>query len=181
MSDARQMADSYGRAFFLLTEEEGLSDSAREDVLALGKIINENKDYLKLLDTPALSSEERVGLVDSALGGLNRYLCNLVKLLAEKREAYLLPKVLDAFQREYDLSRGIERVDAITAVPMTDEQIAALGKKLSTLTGKTIIIRNTTDPTILGGVKLRYMGVQLDGSLKSRLTALEKSLRSAVV
>jgi F-type H+-transporting ATPase subunit delta len=64
---------------------------------------------------------------------------------------------------------------------MTESQIAALTAKLTALTGKTVIIRNTTDPSILGGVKLRYMGVQLDGSLKTRLTALEKSLRSAIV
>lgn len=181
MSDARQMAEGYGRAYFLLAEECGNTESARADVLTLSEVLKRDPDYTRLLDTPALPKEERIGLIDSALTGLDPYLVNLVKLLSERRAAYLLPVVLATFLAEYDRSRGIERVDAITAVPMTDGQIAALTAKLTALTGKTVIIRNTTDPTILGGVKLRYMGVQLDGSLKSRLTALEKSLRSAIV
>ena len=76
---------------------------------------------------------------------------------------------------------GIERVEAVSAVKMTDEQIEKLREKLHALTGKTIIVKNTVDPTILGGVKLRYGAVQLDGSVKSKLDAFSERLKNIII
>ena len=60
-------------------------------------------------------------------------------------------------------------------------QIKAMTAKLISLTGKKIVLKNTVDPGILGGVKLRYSGIQLDGSVKTRLDGFEKSLKSVVL
>ena len=49
------------------------------------------------------------------------------------------------------------------------------------LRSKTIILTNTVDPSILGGVKLRYLGVQLDGSVKTRLDKFEDALKNTVI
>ena len=69
----------------------------------------------------------------------------------------------------------------MTAVAMSEGQIAALKAKLIAETGKKIIIKNTVDPTILGGVKLRYSGKQIDGSVKTRLDAFSESLKNIIV
>ena len=53
--------------------------------------------------------------------------------------------------------------------------------KLELQTGKHIFIENIVDASILGGVTLRYGGVQIDGSVKARLESLEKSLKGLVV
>ena len=171
----------YGRALFLLTEEVGSTEKVREDVTVLLAVLKENPDFVNLLDTPAVSKDERLGVVDAALSTLDGNLANLVKILAERREAHSLPKVLDAYLAIYDEARGIERVEAVSVAPLTAEQTARLKEKLEKITGKQIIIKNTCDPSILGGMKLRYMGIQLDGSVKTRLDAFEKSLRSVIV
>ena len=85
------------------------------------------------------------------------------------------------FSALYDKSRGIEHVEAVTAVAMTDAQISKMAEKLSAMTGKTVVIKNTVAPEILGGVKLRYSGTQLDGSVKTRLDSFEKSLKNTVI
>lgn len=174
-------AIEYGRALFLLTEEVGSTEKVREDVTVLIAAIKENPDIIKLLDTPAVSKAERLSVIDKILATLDVNLCSLVKMLAEKREAHSLIKVLEAYLAVYDESRGIERVEAVTAIPLSDEQSERLRKRLEKKTGKTIVITNTVDPTILGGIKLRYMGIQLDGSLKSRLDSFEKVLTETII
>ena len=181
MSNRGDAALEYAKAYFMLTEELSLSEVAREDMLVLRGVLEKEERYLSMLDTPALSKEERLSLIDGALGSLDGYLVNLIKILAEKRFSYLLPDVIEAYLALYDESRGVIRVEAITAVAMTEEQTKRLAEKLSRSTGKTVIISNTIDPGTLGGVKLRYMGIQLDGSLKTRLDGLAKGLRSTVV
>ena len=174
-------AVEYGRALFMLTEEVGNTEKVREDVRILLAVLKENPDLVNLLDTPAVSKDERLGVIDAALASLDENLTNLVKILAERREAHSLPKVLDAYLAIYDEARGIERVEAVTAVPLTDGQTERLKAKLEKQTGKTVIIKNTVDPAILGGIKLRYMGIQLDGSLKSRLDSFERVLTDMII
>ncbi len=174
-------AVEYGRALFLLTEEVGSTEKVREDVIVLLAAIKENPDVIKLLDTPAVSKAERLSVVDTILTTLDVNLCSLVKMLAEKREAHSLTRVLSAYLSVYDESRGIERVEVITAIPLTDGQSERLRERLEKKTGKTVVITNTVDPKILGGMKLRYMGIQLDGSLKTRLDGFEKSLTDMII
>ena len=57
----------------------------------------------------------------------------------------------------------------------------AIAKKLSDMTGKKVIVKNTVDPEILGGIKLRYLGTQIDGSIKTRLDGFAEGLKNIVI
>lgn len=181
MAYTNSNAKSFGDALFSLAEELGHTEEIMADLATVACALDENPDYFKLLDTPALSREERVGLIDEAFGSLNANLVNLLKILVERREAYLLYAIKEEFGSAYDISRGIERVEAVSAISMSDEQKEKLTLKLEKITGKKIIVKNTVDPSILGGMKLRYMGKQIDGSLKTKLDSLEKSLKELVI
>ena len=175
------VAAEYGKALFLLAEEEGLTESVRSDVLVLKGVLKQNPETSALMDTPAIPKEERLAVIDRAFGGLNGLLVNTAKLLAERHTFYLLPSVLDVFLSQYDTSFGIERAEVISARALTEEQLSRLRERLERETGKTIIINAVCDPSILGGVKLRYMGKQLDGSVRARLDRLERQLADTVV
>ena len=171
----------YGKALFMLTEERGTTDAALADVMAADAIFKENPSYVKLLDTPAIQKAEKLALCDEAFGGLDGDVRNLIKILCEKHSVHTFREIAHSYLTLYNESRGIVEVEAVTAVKMTDEQIARLRDKLTKETGKTIIINNTISPEILGGVKLRYLGRQLDGSVKTRLDKFEASLKNTVI
>lgn len=171
----------YAKALFLLTEEDGITDAALSDVETVKTLLSENPAYRNLLDTPALSKEERLGLIDEAFTSLSAHVKNLLKILCEKHAIFSFTKIAVDYSALVDEARGIERVEAVSAVKMSDGQLSALKEKLESITGKTVIIRNTVDTSIIGGMKLRYAGLQLDGSLKSRLDSFEKALGNVVI
>ena len=174
-------AIGYGKALFLVSEEDGSTEKVMNDIKVARAVFSKNPDYAKLLNTPALPKSERVYLVDKAFSSLDLSLVNLIKILTEKRLANEFCAIADAYLALYDESRGIERVEAVTAVPLTPEQEKALAKRLGDATGKTVIVKNTVDASILGGVKLRYSGFQLDGTIKTRLDKFEDALRNTIV
>ena len=47
-------ASEYGKALFMLSEEEGKTESALAEIKAVADILKKNPEYIKLLDTPAL-------------------------------------------------------------------------------------------------------------------------------
>ena len=174
-------ANEYGKALFLITEEDGTTEKVISDVKVARAVFLSNPDYATLLDTPSLPKDERVALVDKAFSGIDESLKNLIKLVTEKRLAHEICKIFDTYLDLYDESRGILRVEAVTAYSLTKSQESALIKKLSHMTGKTIIVKNSVDPAVLGGMKLRYSGIQLDGSIKTRLDRFETALRETIV
>lgn len=174
-------ASEYGKALFLLSEEEGKTELALEDIRLIKEAMSKHPTYETLLDTPALPVETKLGLIDEAFAGIDANVKNLLKILCAKHATHDMPKVATAFEALYDEARGNLRVEAITAIPMSKKQLGAMQKKLELQTGKHIFIENIVDASILGGVTLRYGGVQIDGSVKARLESLEKSLKGLVV
>lgn len=173
--------NEYGRALFLLAKEEGAIEKIKCDTQTAADVLKNNPRYITLLDTPALSKEERLALADEAFGALHPTLKNLIKILTEKRLVYSFGDVCSTYLDMYNEEMGIEEVEAITAIPMSDAQKENMRAKLEAHTGKKIIITNTVDPTILGGVKIRYSGRQVDGSVKARLDAFADSIKNIVI
>ena len=171
----------YAEALFSLAVEENKCDKVYEDTrIALGALEG-NGEYFSILDTPRLSIKERLGMIDSAFGSLDGHLINLIKILAEAKRAHLLVKVLREFASLYDEYRGIFNAYATSAVAMTEEQISALAAKLRAITGREPRIINTVDPSVLGGLKIRFEGKQVDGTVKGRLEDFERRLRDTVI
>ena len=177
MSNAR----NYAEALFSLSEELKISDAVLSDVTAVAEILKENSDYLKLADTPAISVPEKLSLIDGAFKELEESVLNLIKILAEKHSVYLFPEIAKEYISLYNEARGIFEAEVITSSPLSSEQSGKIKEKLEKLTGKTIIIKNTPDASVLGGIKLRYMGRELDGTLKGRLSQIEKSLKNTIL
>ncbi len=171
----------YGQALFLLTEESGISDRVSAELSVVRQVLNENPDYRKILDTPAIPTEEKCGLLDAAFAAVHPYLLNFLKIVAERRSFCLFDAAAASFSACFDESRGIERVEAVTAVPLTEKQAARMTEKLEKMLGKTVLLRNTTDPGVLGGVCLRTSTTQTDATLRSRLEALETAIRKTIV
>ena len=166
----------YGDAIYALATEENCVDEVLEGLeLAVG-VFGDNPGYLTLVQNPALSKAERLGLLDQAFEGVHKYVLHLLKLLCERSALGLTAGCLEQFKGLVYAERGILPVEVISAVPLTDTQREALTKKLAAKTGKTIELHEKLDPSVLGGVKLRYEGRELDGTAAGRLDALRHLL-----
>ena len=134
-----------------------------------------------MLDTPAISTDEKPKLIEAAFSGAHIYVSNFLKILCAKRAISQFGECLGAYRESYDESRNIMRAVAITARPMSERQIKALSDKLSGITGKNALVTNEIDEKLIGGVTLRYGGKQLDGSIRARLDELRKRLSETIV
>lgn len=171
----------YGRALFLVGEERGTLKDIYEDAETLSRVLAENGAYLRLMDTPALPTEEKCTLIDRAFGSLNADLVNFVKILTERRSLYLYERAMETYRALYDERLGILPVEVVSAVALSQKQQAALSAKLAAKTGKRIRLTNTVDKGVLGGLMLRYDGKQIDGTLAVRLEKLSEALSNIIV
>lgn len=174
-------AVDYGKALFELAAEAGASERISGELKTVTAALKGNPAYVTLLDTPAVSTEEKLSLLKEAFGAADQILLNFLCILCEKRAMHLFPACARAYEKQYDEARNILRATAITALPMNKRQQKDLREKLEKLTGKTVLLENQTDVTLIGGITLRYGGVQLDDSIRHRLDVLHRSLSDTIV
>ena len=177
-----QAGTVYGQGLYALASEEGLEDRILGELAVLETAFGENPDFCKLLASHNIPRQERTDLLEGSFRvKVHPYVLNFLKLLTDKDHIRNFPECCKAYREQYNGEKGILEVQVFTAIPLSDGQKARLTDKLTALTGKRISLLCKVDPTVLGGVRLRYDGCQVDGTLQGRLDALSKTLKNTVI
>ena len=167
----------YGGALYDLAAEEKCEDEVQQSLLAALDVLDGAPAYEKLLANPALALDTRLGLLDEAFrGGVHPYVLNFLKILCERSALGALRGCAAQYRARLYEARGILPVTAESAVALSEAQKTSLKEKLQKLTGKTVLLETAVDASLLGGVRLRYDGKELDGSAAGRLSALRNAL-----
>lgn len=166
--------ENLAKAFFELCHENGLDERVRDELSQI--LLAIDGDAARLLDCSGVSLGERQDIVREALSGAHEYTRNLILMLTEERSVGLLKKIVDIFDALYDDAHGIERVVAVSAIAMTDDQLERLRANLEKKRGKTVVLKNRVDPSLLGGVLLEFSGTQTDATISSSLGRIRGEL-----
>ncbi len=174
--------DLYGQSLYDLAAEENLTDDILGEMEAVRGIFLENPDYVALLSEPSVPRNERLQLVDEALGSsLTPYHLNFIKILIEKGLVREYSACYKRFRKSYNESHGIAEALVTTAVALDGAQLDALKEKLEKISGKKILLQQKTDPDVLGGVRVDLEGQLFDGTVKGRLSELRRKVDETVI
>ena len=177
-----ETAKMYGGSLYDLAAEEGLETRILGELDEVQQLLKQNPDYLRLLSTPSIPKKERCGLLDEALRGqVHLYVLNFLKILCEKGTLRELSGCARAYRIRYNQAHGILEATAISAVPLTEQQRAALHANLESLTGKTIDLKTKVDAKVLGGIRLDIEGTELDGTVQNRLASLRRDIAAVTL
>ena len=177
-----QAGSVYGQALYSLAHDEALTGQLLSELTVLDRCFRENPDFIRLLNSPNLSKQERCNVLDDSFRGkVHPYVLNFLKILTEKGYMKHFSDCCTAFEGQYNLDNGILPVTAITAVALTADQTRKLTDKLSRITAKQVKLLNKVDPAVLGGVRLDYDGKQLDDTVSHRMDAIRSLLKDTVL
>ena len=175
-------ATVYGQGLYALAKEESLEEAILQELDLLKAAFAEEPDFLKLLSSANISKQERLDIIDSSFRGKAQpYVLNFLKLLTEKGYIVRFTDCCEAYRNQYNEDKGILQVQAVSAVALTEGQRRQLAEKLTAITGKTIDLVCKEDKSVLGGIRLNYGGIQVDGTVQNRLQAMERQLKNTVL
>ena len=169
-------ARRYAQAVFELALENRELEKWFDDLTLLSDSVS-NQEFLDFLSQPRVTSEEKIRVVRDALGdSVGPLALNLMSLLATKNIAHILPGITDQYQELLDAQQGIERAEAVTAIPLDDDEQRRVTEMLSAVSGKDVRLTTRVDAEILGGMIIRIDDRVMDGSTRSRLQAMRREL-----
>lgn len=177
-----EVGSVYGEALYTLAREEGLCEAIWDELKVLDRSFRQEPEFLKLLSAPNLPKAERCRILDDSFRGrIQPYILNFLKILTEKGYVRHFSDCCEAYRGLYNQDNGILPVTAVSAVPLNEQQTAALAEKLNRITGKRVELENKVDPAVLGGLRLDYDGKRVDDTVSHRLDAVRNMLKNTVL
>lgn len=178
-----QAGSVYGQALYDLALSEDLSKTIADQLYVLDHCFSQVEPaFLKLLSSPNVTKQERCQILDDSFRGkVHPYVLNFLKILTEKGYIRHFTHCVATYRDCYYRDNNILAVDAVTAIPLNTAQLKRLTQKLTSITGKSIILQNHIDPSVLGGIRLDYDGKRLDDTVSHRLESVRSMLKNTVL
>lgn len=178
----KSVARRYAEAFFSIARESNKIDEYQAELEIVIQAIDEvegMKEYLAHLLVPAKAKKELIQKIFAEQ--ISTMTMNFLLMVIDKRrESYL-----EAIYKEYvdmaDESRDIKKAELFAAREVPEQELEELAQKLSSSTGKKVILKLTVDPSLLGGVKIRMGDQIVDGTVAKKLQMLKENLKQAKI
>ena len=173
------VARRYATALVELTSEAGSLESVEKDLGTLARVLENTPELKSALNNPAFKVQERKAVLDQVLGklGAHEHTRNFVFVLNDRNRLVAFDAILEAFSTQYDERMGRVRAQITSAKPLDDASIETLRKHLQTITkAKSVVVSQTVDPNLIGGIVTRIGDLVLDGSVRTQLKLLRERL-----
>lgn len=178
-SDLSRVASHYAQALFELAEKEGKIDRVLGDLSTVNMTLNSDPEFEKLMKHPGIPSVEKKQLVVNLFKDkCDDLTLRLVEMLCDRRRLEVLPEVEVSYKQLLREKKGIVVGTLVSAEPLDEGQRAHLESQLRQKLGKQLELNVEVDKSLLGGFVLKLSDQVIDGSLKGRLQAIERSLLS---
>ena len=171
------VTSNYTNVLFDLAMEEDHPEEISEELATIAAILEQNPEYKIFLTSPQIAKEDKIRSVDKIFGDqIEKTTKNFIKVLIENGRSAYLPEVAKVYKKLLREHLGIVYVEAITAVPMDEDQKQRLIEKLEQRLHQRVELNNLMDENIIGGMKIRVGEKSLDASVSSRLRTLQSEL-----
>ncbi len=171
-------AKRYAEAAYLIAREDGTEEAWAEGLRAMSAAYAYPEAAAFLLSS-RVAPKDKQALVEKSLEGVPKEVLSLALILLRRGRTALGPGIAEAYQELLDEARGVSHATVTTAVPLSDEELAAVQKKLAEIAGGEVIVKTEVAEEILGGVVVRIGDRLIDGSTRNRLQALKEQLAGA--
>lgn len=175
---AKLVSKTYGDALFSLAAEENRVNEFAEEVTAVQTVLEENRDFNKILVHPEIPKEQKLRLVENVFKGrVSDDLTGFLRIVVTKGRYKDLPAIFAYFSakvKEYNKT-GVAEV--VSAVPLNGEQQKKIEQKLlDTTRYEKMEIAYKVDEDVIGGLRIRIGDRVVDSTIRSRLNKLTGSL-----
>ena len=177
------LAHIYARSLYELAEQAG----GRDKIVEVGEEIDQIRELARgdsafgeLLASPIIDGARRGASLRRIFDGkVTDLTLRFLLVLNVKGRLGRLESIGDAYERLVHDAFGRVEVDLYTATPVGPEQLESIKQRIESAIGKEPVLYTYTDPSMIGGLKLRIGDQLIDGSVNNRLRRLRYSLTSS--
>lgn len=171
----RSIARRYAREAFEVAESSRDIERWQNDLRTIASVLasSDLKEYLK---SPAVPFPPKREVLDEALAAVGPLSRNFAYTIVANNRVDETPAIVAEFDRLARERAGVAIAQVTTAIPLGERELASVARRLGEITDQRVMVESSVDPAIIGGIIARIGDREIDGSVRTRLTALRRQL-----
>lgn len=182
-SQADALAQVYARSLFQLAEEAGGRDKIAEvgqELEQVCELARGDRAFREFLASPVIDQARRSTSLRTMFNGrVTDLTLRFLLVLNDKGRLGHLEAINTAYDQLVQEEFGRVEVDVFTPAPLGGEAMSMIASRIQSTLGREPVLHQYSDPTMLGGIRLRIGDQLIDGSVSSRLRRLRQELLTA--
>jgi F-type H+-transporting ATPase subunit delta len=174
---AQGVAEAYAKALIQATEAAGKSEAVVAELDSwIDDVLAKNPKLDRLFASQVVEAEAKFAMIDRALPKAEPLFVKFLKVLASHARLEVIRPVRDQAHKLLDKLRSRTEANVVSAAPLDPKQSAAIKARLLATYGGEIVLVESVDPSIIGGVIVRVGDRVVDASLATSLARLKEQL-----
>ncbi len=170
-------ATAYAQAAIELAADAGKLLEVGEELAQVAQLVREDGLLQAFFADPAITPRERWEAIQKSFAGrTSQVFLNLLGVMNEKGRLPLIGQIAQAYQQMLDERQNRVRVEVTVAQTLNEQELAEVQTRVGAALGKTAIVEQRIDDSIIGGLVLRVQDKMMDASVKAQLEALRRQL-----
>ena len=158
---------------------ENKLDDVQNELFVFSKTLIANPDLRSALSNSADSTSRKVDLVGNIFGKKVSGSTNkLITQIVSGRSGRSIEKTLSAFSHAVTARRNRVNAFVRSSIQLTPAQKEKLTNSLTKKIGQSVHLNVEIDPSVIGGVSVRFGDEVIDGTIKNRLAEASRTLVS---
>ncbi len=172
------IAIRYAKALLSIGKEQGLVEPYAEELSSVAAVMSREDMLRLLLDSPTFPVDKKSAIMSDVAETmkLSDGMKTFLGLLVEKGRIAQIPQIYENYRSFADDLSGIVRAKLTSAHTLDDSKTEAIRNGLEKQTGKKVVLNQSVDPELIGGVKAELGGKLFDGSVKTQLKQIADTL-----
>ncbi len=173
---------AYATVMFDAAMQEGGQDTVlevRDQTERIFRIMRSNMDLSSSLQDSSYTPEQRASLAKATFADANPVLVNTLAVMAERGDIALLSRVWESYGEQIERKLNVTVVDVTTVVPLDDHLREVITKKAEADLGTKVVLRESIDKSLLGGILMSAKGKRIDASVASQLESARNVLKDS--
>lgn len=175
MSQSRA-ASRYAKAILEIAQTKGVAQAVNQDMVNIYQVIVSNAELNTFIENPTIKANLKSNALVEIFQDSNEVTHKLFRLLNENKRFEILSAITSEYKKLYDISNNVEVAFVTTATEIDSVLEEKIMAKISQFSSSKITIKNTIDPSIIGGFILRIGDKQYNASVANRLQVLKREL-----
>jgi F-type H+-transporting ATPase subunit delta len=172
------LARRYARALLAIGEEEGQTRRILEETEQFGGLASDTPLLREMMEARHINRQDKKTALEAVLSsaGFLPATRNFLFLLIDKGRMNILPPIVSELRRLIEQIEGIERVEVVVPMPLTGTQRDLLQSMLEGQTGRKVLLEETVEPAVLGGMIVKVGSTVYDGSARTQIEYIRANL-----
>lgn len=177
---AKDAIEVYAASMFDAANEAGGVDNVmevRNQMEDIMRLTNADTKLSDALSNTEFTDQQRYNLAQAVFADCNPVFREVMAVMAERGDSRMLPRVFHAYDDLLAERLNTCVVDVTTVVPLDDRLRSIIVKKCEADLGKKVVLNESIDKSILGGIIMSAGTKRIDASLIHQLARARSVLK----